>query len=52
MVSIYHNIEGNENCTNYTGIELMSHTTKLWDRMIEHILRFIQRHQITSLGLC
>jgi Reverse transcriptase (RNA-dependent DNA polymerase) len=27
------------NCTNYRGIKLMSHTMKFWERVIEHRLR-------------
>lgn len=33
--------QGNiQNCTNYHGIELMNHTKNLWERMIEHRLRY------------
>ena len=28
-----------QSCTNYRGIKLMSHTMKLWERVIEHRLR-------------
>jgi hypothetical protein len=28
-----------QSCTNYRGIKLMSHTMKLWKRIIEHRLR-------------
>jgi hypothetical protein len=28
-----------QSCTNYRGIKLISHTTKLWERIIEHRLR-------------
>jgi hypothetical protein len=28
-----------QNCTNYRGIKLMSHTMKLWEKIIEHHLR-------------
>jgi hypothetical protein len=28
-----------QSCTNYRGIKLMSHTMKLWKRIIEHHLR-------------
>jgi hypothetical protein len=28
-----------QSCTNYQGIKLMSHTMKLWERIIEHRLR-------------
>jgi hypothetical protein len=27
-----------QSCTNYQGIKLMSHTMKLWERIIEHRL--------------
>src|SRR5664279_2850252 len=30
---------GVQSCTNYRGIKLMSHTMKLWERVIEHRLR-------------
>src|SRR5918994_467772 len=30
---------GCQSCTNYRGIKLMSHTMKLWERVIEHRLR-------------
>jgi hypothetical protein len=28
-----------QSCTNYRGIKLMSHTMKVWERIIEHRLR-------------
>jgi hypothetical protein len=28
-----------QSCTNYRGIKLMSHTIKIWERIIEHRLR-------------
>ena len=39
MVLIYKNKGDIQNCTNYRGIKLMSHTMKLWERVIEHRLR-------------
>lgn len=39
MVPIYKNKGDIQNCTNYHGIKLMSHTMKLWERVIEHRLR-------------
>ena len=39
LVSIFKNKGGVQSCTNYRGIKLMSHTTKLWERVIEHRLR-------------
>ncbi|KAH1209339.1 LINE-1 retrotransposable element ORF2 protein [Glycine max] len=39
LVPIY-KIKGDiQNCTNYRGIKLMSHTMKLWERVIERRLR-------------
>lgn len=41
-----------QNCTNYRGIKLMSHATKLWERIIEHKLRYDKQiHQSTNLVL-
>ncbi|KAM2872431.1 hypothetical protein FF1_019947 [Malus domestica] len=39
LVPIYKNKGDVQNCMNYRGIKLMSHTMKLWDRVIEHRLR-------------
>jgi len=39
LVPIYKNKGDVQNCTNYRGIKLMSHTMKLWERVIEHRLR-------------
>jgi hypothetical protein len=39
LVPIFKNKEDIQSCTNYRGIKLMSHTMKLWERVIEHRLR-------------
>ncbi|EMS59319.1 V-type proton ATPase subunit B 2 [Triticum urartu] len=39
LVPIFKNKEDVQGCTNYRGIKLMSHTMKLWERVIEHRLR-------------
>jgi hypothetical protein len=39
LVPIFKNNGGVQSCTNYRGIKLISHTMKLWERIIEHRLR-------------
>jgi hypothetical protein len=39
LVPIYKNKGDIQSYTNYRGIKLMSHTMKLWERVIEHRLR-------------
>jgi len=39
LVPIFKNKGDVQSCTNYHGIKLMSHTMKLWERVIEHRLR-------------
>jgi hypothetical protein len=39
LVPIFKNKGDVQSCTNYQGIKLMSHTIKLWERIIEHCLR-------------
>ena len=39
LVPILKNKGNIQSCTNYRGIKLMSHTMKLWERVIEHHLR-------------
>ena len=39
LVPIFKNKIDVQSCTNYRGIKLMSHTMKLWERVIEHRLR-------------
>ena len=43
LVPIYKNKGDIQSCTNYREIKLMSHTMKLWERVIEHRLRAITR---------
>ncbi|AQK55117.1 hypothetical protein ZEAMMB73_Zm00001d051783 [Zea mays] len=38
LVPIFKNKADVQSCTNYRGIKLMSHTMKLWERVIEHRL--------------
>jgi hypothetical protein len=39
LVPIFKNKGDIQSCTNYRGIKLMSHTMKLWERVIEHRLK-------------
>ena len=39
LVPIFKNKGDVQSCTNYREIKLMSHTMKLWERVIEHRLR-------------
>jgi hypothetical protein len=39
LVPIFKKKRDIQSCTNYQGIKLMSHTIKLWERVIEHRLR-------------
>jgi hypothetical protein len=39
LVSIFKKKGDIQSCTNYQVIKLMSHTMKLWERVIEHRLR-------------
>lgn len=39
LVPIFKNKGDIQNCANYRGIKLMSHTMKLWEKVIEHRLR-------------
>jgi hypothetical protein len=39
LVPIFKNKGDVQSCANYRGIKLMSHTMKLWERIIEHRLR-------------
>ena len=50
MVPIYKNKGDIQNCTNYRGIKLMSHTMKLWERVIEHRLRCETRVSDNQFG--
>ncbi|KAM1176204.1 hypothetical protein ACFX19_029118 [Malus domestica] len=50
LVPIYKNKGDVQNCMNYKGIKLMSHTMKLWERVIEHRLRQETRVSDNQLG--
>ena len=39
LVSLYKNKGDIQDCSNYRGIKLISHTMKLWERVIEYRLR-------------
>ena len=39
LISIQKNKRDIQNCTNYRGIKLISHTIKLWKRVIENQIR-------------
>ena len=39
LVSLYKNKDDIQDCSNYRGLKLISHTMKLWKRVIEHRLR-------------
>ena len=39
LVPIYKNKEDVQDCSNYRGIKLISHTIKLWERAIEIRIR-------------
>lgn len=39
LILVYKNKEDIQNCANYRGIKLMSHTMKLWEMVIERRLR-------------
>ena len=39
LVPLYKNKGDVQNCANYRGIKLMSHTMKLWEKVIEKRLR-------------
>ena len=50
LVPIYKNKGDIQSCTNYRRIKLMSHTMKLWERVIEHRLRAIMRISMNQFG--
>ena len=39
LVPLYKNKGDIQDCSNYRGIKLISHTMKLWERVIKHRLR-------------
>ena len=50
LVPIFKNKEDAQSCTNYRGIKLMSHTMKLWERVIEHRLKRVTSVTQNQLG--
>jgi hypothetical protein len=46
LVPIFKNKGDVQSCTNYRGIKLINHTTKLWERVIEH--RFRRATRVTQ----
>jgi hypothetical protein len=41
LISLHKNKGDVQGCANYRGIKLISHTMKLWEKVIEHRLRRI-----------
>jgi len=39
MVPLYKNKGDIQNCNNYRGIKLLSHTMKVWERVVEKRVR-------------
>ncbi|AQK61125.1 hypothetical protein ZEAMMB73_Zm00001d054050 [Zea mays] len=50
LVPIFKNKEDIQRCTNYRGIKLMSHTMKLWERVIEHRRRGMTHITMNQFG--
>jgi hypothetical protein len=50
LVPIYKNKGDIQSYTNYRGIKLMSHTMKLWERVIKHRLRGTTRVSTNQFG--
>jgi hypothetical protein len=50
LVSIFKNKGDIQSCTNYRGIKLMTHTMKLWERVIEHRLRGMTHITMNQFG--
>ena len=50
IIPIYKNKGDIQNCLNYRGIKLMSHTMKLWERVIEYHLRKITKVSENQFG--
>ena len=52
LVYIFKNKSDVQSYTNYHGIKLMSHTMKLWERVIEHRLRRVTSVTQNQFGSC
>jgi hypothetical protein len=50
LVPLYKNKGDIQSSTNYRGIKLMSHTMKLWERVIEHRLRGTTQISMNQFG--
>ncbi|PWZ08025.1 Transposon TX1 uncharacterized protein [Zea mays] len=50
LVPIFKNKGDIQSCTNYRGVKLMSHTIKLWERVIEHRLREMTHITMNQFG--
>jgi hypothetical protein len=50
LVPIFKNKGDIQSCTNYLGIKLMSHTMKLWERVIELRLRGMTHITMNQFG--
>jgi hypothetical protein len=50
LVPIFKNNGDIQSCTNYRGIKLMSHTMKLWERIIEHRVRGMVHITMNQFG--
>jgi hypothetical protein len=50
LVQIFKNKGDIQSCTNYRDIKLMSHTMKLWERVIEHCLRGMTHITMNQFG--
>jgi hypothetical protein len=52
LAPIFKNKGEIQSCTNYKGIKLMSHTIKLWERVIKHRLKKLTPSPKINLVLC
>src|ERR1043165_8306024 len=50
LVPIFKNKGDVQSCTNYRGIKLMSHTVKLWERVVEHRVEKMTRVPKNQFG--
>jgi hypothetical protein len=50
LVPIFKNKGDVQSCINYREIKLMSHTMKLWERVIEHRLKRLTRVTQNQFG--
>jgi hypothetical protein len=50
LVPIFKNKGDIQSCINYRGIKLMSHTMKLWERVIDHRLRGMTHITMNQFG--